>query len=146
LTYVRTPSIGARGEGTVTSTYVIDVRRTSDSAAPERWLSSASGPRARTAAIQVSAGTKEGVPEGVDASVYAVQPVCVGHALDLICAEPELQQITEGDDPVLTRAADRQRTLARSRCRKPAHSAGNIRLDLHAPIVARTSLQRERGL
>jgi hypothetical protein len=86
------------------------------------------------------------VPDGVDPAVHAMQAVRVRQTLDLIGAIPEVQQVTEGDHPVLIGGARRQRTLARPRRRKPAHIAGTIRLDLHAPIVARTSLQRTHAL
>ncbi|MDX6682131.1 MAG: hypothetical protein QOG94_2170 [Solirubrobacteraceae bacterium] len=52
LTYMRTPSIVPRCCGTITSTQDGAVLRMPASAAHERWLSSASGPLASTAAIQ----------------------------------------------------------------------------------------------
>jgi hypothetical protein len=86
------------------------------------------------------------VPDGVDPKVDILQAARRAQPIDLILAEPELQQLSSSNDAMLPARKRRERVLPTSRRRNTAVFAEDLRLDLHAPILAGMALQRTRGL
>jgi hypothetical protein len=74
--------------------------------------------------------------ERIDARVNAVEPADRQAVLDCTGTEPELQELTAGDDPVLTAGQSGDFPLGRPRGTFPLISRGNIHLIAHRRTVA----------
>ena len=78
--------------------------------------------------------------------VHAMQATGGEHALDLVRAESQREQLVTSDRAMLHRRERRERLLPSMRSRKAALSADFSRFDRHDAIFARKVSQRARGL
>ena len=85
------------------------------------------------------------MPDGIDPEMDVLQAARRPQTIDLILAEPNPQQLSSRNDAVLPVRKRRERVLQVSTGRNTAVFAEDLRLDLHAPIVACAAFQRTRG-
>src|SRR3954447_7799901 len=123
----------------VTSTMFGSPRCRPHSAAADAWLSAASGPHARTAAIHRPLRPQNGVADRVHPTVDRMQPAERDTVLDRARRQTELGELLAPDDPVLAASALRDRAIHRGWADLPTYVVGN---SAHPPSLAPNASQR----
>src|SRR3954447_477403 len=123
----------------VTSTMFGSPRCRPHSAAADAWLSAASGPHARTAAIHRPLRPRTVWPDRVHPTVDRMQPAERDTVLDRARRQTELGELLAPDDPVLAASALRDRAIHRGWADLPTYVVGN---SAHRPSLAPNASQR----
>ena len=101
------------------------------SAPADRWLTTASGPTERAPAGEVPVRRKSRMPDGVDAPVEGDEAAGRQSTLDRIQTEAKFDQLSTGNDAVLSGGDRRNRRVHARTMQFHAHGAVNDSLAAH---------------